>query len=144
MNDTRTKTFLRRAFQIAAACSLLALSACATAPAGEDQQVVDRAQARWDAVIGGELEQAYAFNSPGYRSATSLIDYATAVRLQKVRYTSAEYLDHQCEQSRCTVRFNIGFQVVAPAPGMTKYDGKQVIEDTWVRTSGEWWYLPDK
>lgn len=134
----------RRSALIFAALATLALSACATTPAGDDKRVVDRAQARWDAITGNELEEAYEYYSPGYRSTTSLIDFATGVRLRKVTYTSAEYLDHQCEQSRCTVRFTVGFRVIAPVPGMTRYDGKQVIEDTWIRTSGEWWYLPDK
>lgn len=117
----------RRSALIFAALATLALSACATTPAGDDKRVVDRAQARWDAITGNELEEAYEYYSPGYRSTTSLIDFATGVRLRKVTYTSAEYLDHQCEQSRCTVRFTVGFRVIAPVPGMTRYDGKQVI-----------------
>jgi hypothetical protein len=127
-----------------AALAALALSACATTPGGDDKRVVDRAQARWDAITGNELEAAYEYYSPGYRSANSLIDFGTAIRLRKVNYTNAEYLDHQCEQNRCTVRFMVGYRVFAPVPGMTRYDGKQVVEDTWVKTSGEWWYLPDK
>lgn len=144
MINTNSKSPLRQAALALAALSVLALSACATTPGSEDKRVIDRAQSRWDAVVGNEWEQAYSYYSPGYRSTASLIDFATGVRLRKVAYTSAEYLDHQCEQSRCTVRFNVGFRVAAPVPGMSRYDGKQVIEDTWVKTSGEWWYLPVK
>ena len=38
----------------------------------------------------------------------------------------------------------IGYRVFAPVPGLIQYDGQQMVEDTWVRTSGEWWYLPNK
>ena len=144
MNRAKTKTTYRRGATILAALAVLALSACATTPGGDDKRVVDRAQARWNAITGNELEAAYEYYSPGYRSATSLIDFGTEIRLRKVRYTNAEYLDHQCEESRCTVRFMVGYRVFAPVPGMRQFDGKQVVEDTWVKTSGEWWYLPNK
>jgi hypothetical protein len=95
-------------------------------------------------VASGDLETAYTYFTPGYRSTTSLIDYGVEAATRKVQYTSAEYLDHSCEESRCTVRFMVGFQVFAPVPGMKSYEGRQVAEDTWVKTSGEWWYLPKK
>ena len=134
----------RRGALLLATLALLALSACATTPSGDDKRVTDRAQERWDAVVNDQLEEAYEYYSPGYRSATSLIDFGTEMRLRKLRYISAEYLDHECEQSRCTVRFMIGYRVFAPVPGLIQYDGQQMVEDTWVRTSGEWWYLPNK
>ena len=27
-------------------------------------------------------------------------------------------------------------------PGMTVFDSKQMVDDTWIRTDGKWWYLP--
>ena len=126
------------------ALAALLLSACASTPRGEDGVVVKRAQERWDAIVTNNLEQAYTYYSPGYRSSHSLIDFGVTMRLRKVQYTSAEYMKHACEENRCSVSFKVGFRVMAPIPGMLKYDGHQVIEDTWVKTSGEWWYLPKK
>ncbi|NNL04698.1 MAG: hypothetical protein HKO85_05365 [Xanthomonadales bacterium] len=120
------------------------LSSCASAPKDEDGVVVKRAQERWEAVVTGDLETAYTYFAPGYRSSHSLIDYGVLMRTRKVTYISAEYMDHSCEERRCIVRFRLGFRVFAPVPGMTKYDGMQVVEDTWIKTSGEWWYLPKK
>ena len=119
------------------------LSACATGPASEDDIVVQRAQERWEAVTSRDLEKAYSYYSPGYRSAHSVIDYGVTMRTRKVQYISSEYMDHACEESRCTVRFLVGWRVIAPIPGMPKYDGKHIFEDTWVKTSGEWWFLPE-
>lgn len=145
MSKNRTKKLTRVARQLVLGALVAAvLAACAATPRGEDGVVVKRAQERWDAVISNELEKAYTYYSPGYRSSHSLIDFGVTIRMRKVQYISAEYLDHACEESRCTVRFKLGFRVFAPVPGMSKYDGTQVVEDTWVKTSGEWWYLPKK
>ena len=120
------------------------LSACAMTPASDDERVVERAQQRWDAVIAGDLETAYEFFSPGYRSTHSLIDFGVAERMRRVKRNSAEYVEHTCEESRCLVKFRVGFTVYQPVPGMPKYDSKSMVEDTWIKTNGEWWYLPKK
>lgn len=122
----------------------LLLSACAGTKPGGGHPAVDRAQERWDALAADDLEKAYSFYSPGYRSTVSLIDFGVSIRTKKVRWTSAEYLDHTCEESRCKIRFSLGFKVYNPVPGMSVYDGQQAVEDTWVKTQGQWWYLPNK
>ena len=126
------------------AALLVLLTGCAGNLPKEEQAVLDRAQARWDAVTAGDLETAYTYYSPGYRSTTSLIDYGVSMRMQRVRWVSAEYVDHSCEESRCTVRFKIGYQVVTPVPGLRVWNSSSMVEDTWVKTRGEWWYLPEK
>jgi len=138
------KTSLRGAAATLSLAAAVLLSGCAGMGKSPDEIVVERAKARWDAVIRRDYETAYPYYSPGYRSSTSLVDYAIELKTRRVTWTSAEYMDHECEETRCTVRFNIGYRVIAPVPGMAKYDGKQWIEDTWVRTGGEWWYLPPK
>ena len=129
------------------ACCLLflaLLSGCASHQKTDDDVVVERAQARWDAITGNELEEAYTYYSPGYRSSTSLFDFGVGIRSMRVLWTAAEYMDHHCEETRCTVRFNVSFRVNKPVPGLKEYNGKQVIEDTWIKTQGNWWYLPNK
>lgn len=127
-------------------CLLLVvlLSGCASYQKTDDDVVVERAQARWDAITGNELEEAYTYYSPGYRSSTSLFDFGVSIRNMRVLWTAAEYMDHQCEETRCKIRFNVSFRVHKPVPGMKVYDGKQVLEDTWIKTQGNWWYLPNK
>ena len=129
------------------ACAILllaSLAGCASSQKSDDDIVVERAQARWDAITGNELEEAYTFYSPGYRSTTSLFDFGVDIRSKRVAWTGAQYLDHQCEDTRCVVRFSLSFRVVNPVPGMRVFDGKQVVEDTWIKTQGNWWYLPNK
>jgi len=126
--------FLALAVQLLAACA-------ATQPA--EHPVVERSEARWNALIAGDLETAYSFYSPGYRSATSLIDFGVEMRTKRVRWTSVEYLRHECEADRCTVHFKLGFQVRGALPGVAVFDSFDYIEDTWIRTRGKWWYLPE-
>jgi hypothetical protein len=123
--------------------TVLTLAACATT-GPKTHPVVERAQARWNAVLAGDLETAYGYYSPGYRSATSLVDFGIAWRVRKVGYTSATYKEHSCEETRCTVSFDVGYKVNRPVPGLDVWEGSDLIEDTWVQTSGEWWYLPEK
>jgi hypothetical protein len=153
MNNDRTRThsgrrpvtfrpLTRLVTLILPAVGVLALAACATAP--KTDPVVERAQARWDAVIAGDLETAYTYYSPGYRSSTSLIDYGVEMRTRKLRWTSAAYKSHSCEGDRCELHFDVAFRVPRPVPGLTVYDGSDEVEETWIRSDGQWWYLPKK
>ncbi len=133
-------------FRLLAQCLVVAtaltLAACATAP--KTDPVVARAQARWDALVAGDLETAYTYYSPGYRSSTSLIDFGVEMRTRKVRWTTATYKSHECDGDRCEVHFDVAFRVPRPVPGLSVYDGTDEVEDTWIRSDGQWWYLPKK
>jgi len=126
------------------ALSTLWLSACATTPSSESDIVIERAQARWDAIASGDLETAYTYYSPGFRSANSLIDFGVSMSMRRVKWTSATYLEHSCEESRCLVQFDVGFKVSNPVPGLKVYESSSKVEDTWIKTNGQWWYLPEK
>ncbi|MFC1797306.1 hypothetical protein ACFL1V_09450 [Pseudomonadota bacterium] len=132
---------------LAITLSVLIMSACsgqATKQGDPGKVVVERAQNRWDTLLAGDYESAYAYYSPGYRSTKSVIDFAIDIRSRRVRWTSAEYLDHSCSESACTVRFNVGFVVNKPVPGLDKWESSSVIEDKWIKTEAQWWYLPKK
>ncbi len=123
------------------------LSACAgraPLPASPDNSIAERAQQRWDALLAGDFETAYAFYSPGYRSAASMIDMAFEVRSRRVRWTSAQYKEHSCLQNSCTLLFDVGWTVNKPVPGLNKWDGSDIIEEKWIKTGGKWWFLPKK
>ena len=137
----------RPALPVALMLSILFLSACAsqaTAPEDSEDAIIERAQNRWDTLLAGDFESAYAYYSPGYRSTTSLIDFAIGIRTRRVRWTSAEYKEHSCTENTCTINFEVGFMVNRPVPGMEKYESSSVLEDQWVKTGGQWWYLPKK
>lgn len=125
--------------------SVLILSACsgqASHSGDPGKVVVERAQNRWDTLLAGDYESAYEYYSPGYRSKTSLLDFAISIRTRRVHWTSAEYMDHSCNENACTVKFRVGFVVKQPVQGMEKWESGSAIEDKWIKTEGQWWYLP--
>jgi hypothetical protein len=120
----------------------LFLTACATAPGSSGNFVPERAQDRWDALLAGDYETAYAFYSPGYRSTASVFDLAFKIRSQRVQWVSAEYRDHSCNESVCTVNFMVGFKIIKPVKGLKVWENSSPVEEKWVKTEGQWWYLP--
>lgn len=128
---------------LAVTLSLAFLAGCASTagPAAVDP-VRERAEARWQALLAGDLETAYTYYSPGYRSANSVIDFGVSWSMRRVQFTAAEYGGHQCEESRCKVTFETGFKVDKPVPGMDVFEGSQTVEETWIKTDGQWWFVP--
>ena len=124
---------------------VMLLSACATTPtASRDEIVKERAQARWDALESRDYAGAYALYSPGYRSAVSVTDFEVNLRLKRIRWTSATYQAHTCDENTCTVSFKVGYKINSPVPGVTVFNGWDVVNDKWVKTGGKWWYLPEE
>ncbi len=119
----------------------LFLVACAGSPA-YPESLEDRAQARWDALLAGDFEQAYAYLSPGFRSSVSQRDFELGFLLRRVQYTSAAYIDRECQTDACTVRMNIGYTLVAPLRGVQIWNSKTPVKERWVRVDGQWWFLP--
>ena len=139
------------------ALSMLLISACASTttvkdtsagqeakPVSDDPVVVERAKARWEAVLARDAETAYTYYSPGYRSTTSVVDYMFKERSRRVKWVSAEYVSHNCTENACKITFKTGFKVNKALPGMDEYTGYDDFEESWVRTQDEWWFVPPK
>lgn len=152
MNYKQTKQSMQRAGKAlmnlrALGLSLLALvflAGCATTTGGGGGgSLGKRAQERWDALLAGDFDTAYEYYSPGFRSSHSRGDFEVMMRLRKVQFTDAKYADQDCEGDRCTVTFDVGYRIASPVPGLDTWESTQKLEETWVRTQGQWWFLPD-
>jgi hypothetical protein len=108
------------------------------------EAIPERAQARWDALISGDYAAAYAFTTPGYRSSNSLTDFEIEVRSRRIQYIGAEYREHRCEDAVCTVKISVDYRVVRPVTGVPEWKSSSVVEDRWIYSAGEWWFLPQK
>jgi len=120
----------------------LFVAACASSPQ-RPQLIGERAQARWDSLLAGNVEEAYQYLSPGYRSSVSLEQYQRKLRTQKVLWTGAEYIDSDCLDSVCKVQISLNFSLVGVLPGVRRYNGKQEIDESWVNSEGKWWLVPE-
>ena len=118
------------------------LAACATTGGGE-KGVEGRAQARWDAILSSDLDSAYAFYSPGYRTGTSRVDFEIAMRLRRLKWVSADVLESSCEADLCEVKTMVTYEITKPLPGVPVWKSKREVKEHWVRTEGQWWFVPE-
>lgn len=134
----------RLVFLIGMLLLLALITACAASAPTRDEIIAERAQARWDALLAGDFESAYAFLTPGVRSTMTATDMEIEFRLRRVQYLSAEYLDHGCADQVCTVKIRVGFRVAKPVVGMKEWESESTAEEQWILSGGQWWYLPEK
>ena len=124
-------------------CSLLLLSACATTMKAESG-VEERAKQRWELLLSGDLDGAYEYLSPGYRSSVSSLQYQRSLLLMRISWTGAEYIESECEEITCKVKISLGYALHGALPGVKKFEGKQTVEESWLLVDGDWYYVPQK
>lgn len=103
-------------------------------PDGADEQVRERALARWEALLAGDIEKAYDFTAPSFRSAVSMQAYRARFGAS-VRWTDSRIRDISCDgEQRCKVTMMVDYRV--PRLGI---GNQRAIEETWLLIDGEWW-----
>ncbi|HMB40230.1 MAG TPA: hypothetical protein VKO85_14215, partial [Wenzhouxiangellaceae bacterium] len=65
------------------------LAACSEPPRAPEEIVAERAQARWDAVIAGDPESSYEYQTPGYREKTSVMDHVIRYSRRQITWLAA-------------------------------------------------------
>jgi hypothetical protein len=137
--------FLKRrsALFITSCCSLLLLSACATTTRTE-KSIEKRATERWNAVLSEDLTGAYEYLSPGYRSSVTLNQYMRSILLMRVKWTGARYVKSVCTETTCKVEISIDYVLYGVLPGVSSFNGTQIVQENWVLSDGVWYFVPDK
>lgn len=139
MSDHIVKPGLLRASSL---LLIMALAACATS--GKQESLIgQRAQQRWDLLLAEDYDGAYRYLSPAYRSSVSSTQYQRRLLLQKVRWTGARYIDSECLENSCKVRISLDYSLRKALPGVPSYDGTQEVDEQWVKSEGQWWYVPE-
>lgn len=116
----------------------LALSvACANLGAklhsAPEEAVKQRAQAWANALLAGNLDEAWAYTSPHYRKFSSSKDYSRFV-LGSGRWTSAVVDSVNCSDDVCNVMLIVNYEIK-----QMKMKNQRPLEYKWVRVDGEWW-----
>ncbi|KAA9130765.1 hypothetical protein F3N42_10345 [Marinihelvus fidelis] len=132
-----------RAFAAALTAALL-LSACATMGGGTpEEQVADRAQARWDLLLERNLEDAYEYFTPGYRSSVSIDQWRRKLSAQPVTWDGASVTGVTCDpEGSCMARVRVDYSIRGGLPGVQQFKSVTDVEETWINSNGEWFYLP--
>ena len=100
--------------------------------------VKERSSARWEAIIKGDKDAAYAFLSPGSRQLITLDQYRG--RPQAISYRAVQ-IDHvSCEAEVCQVSLLLTYDYL-PAKGTTRAKGiTTYLQEVWVLEDGQAWY----
>jgi hypothetical protein len=120
------------------AALVVGLAGCATvspdSSADRKQKVVaERAQARWELLIKGDVPSAYQFLSAGSKAAMPVEQYKAKIQPGMWRQAKVGKVD--CEAELCKVVM------------MVTYDAKQMrgietpIDETWIIENGSAWYV---
>lgn len=110
------------------------LSGCASLSNKSDEDIVkERAQARYDALIKGNIKAAREFTAPTYRQRVSVEGYQSVMG-GVGNWKKAEVSSVKCEEERCEVTGLITYTI----PRM-KMENTIPLDDVWIKTDGKWW-----
>jgi len=135
-------------FAATAAFAASLLAGCATGPSagakGENESVLHaRAIERWDLLIAHKAEKAWDYLSPGYRQTKSREVYAQEMNSRPIRWNKVTYGSQECEPDVCKVHLFVDYKL--DMGGLAgKVNSSAPLVETWVKTDGRWYYLPDQ
>jgi hypothetical protein len=124
--------------------ALFGLTSCAVSPVGDGsgapaspeakrEAVETRVKARWDALIKGDLDSAYALLSPASREVTTLENFKQHTR--KSGFREAQIDKVECGSELCTVKLWITYDHQLMKGIRTP------MEETWIFDKGQAWYV---
>jgi hypothetical protein len=130
------------------AVAVLALAGCATVggpatlskespPEVKREAVAARAQGRWDALIKGDLNAAYAYLSPATRATTPLDVYKAKHKVGLYRKIKVDSVD--CEGAVCTVKLTLTYDYKRRFKGI-----ETPLVEHWVIEDGQAWLVEAK
>lgn len=112
---------------------LMVATACATLDSRPAPVVVkERAQARWNALVGGDSKAAYAYLTPTTRATLKYEDYAANVKTGFWKAVTVDSVDCKKEDV-CNASVTIEYE----------HKGGRVktpLQETWIQEGRNWWY----
>jgi hypothetical protein len=140
----------RRSFIVAglAYAMLSALPGCATLEPEESEKwresqrpvLKARAEARWGALIKGDIEKAYTYTTPEYRAVVNLQQYKGKYG-RVVDWRGARVVDIGYDvPTVASVSVEVTYRVDLPGTGGELIETKKAISEKWIYKNREWWY----
>jgi hypothetical protein len=127
------RTFARPALLATALAATLV--GCANLPGRDATTTVqERAQARWNALVAGQIDKAYTYTAPSFRAITPYDIYRGSFGAG-ASWQAADVIDVRCETERCEVAVRLRIQIPAGHLGPITTDAKEV----WIQENGQWW-----
>jgi hypothetical protein len=104
-----------------------------SSPQAKQRLVAERAQARWQVLMKGDVEGAYQFLSAGSKTVTSLAVYKSKIRPGMWR--EAKVGKVECEAEICKVLMQITYDTRLMKGIQTPLD------ESWIIENGSAWYI---
>lgn len=127
--------------------AVVTLIACDQAPVVDqtpEERVAERAEARWNAMIEGDWQEAYALLTPGYRESTPFNRWRGRIGTAAT-WKSVTVQDIVCaEDDLCQVTVLLDYEVSFPRFGVENRPGRRPLAETWLLVDGEWWHYPQR
>lgn len=122
---------------VGALCALL--SGCAgMAGASAEEAVARRAQARWELLVQGKLDEAYDYLSPANRSVTSLEKYKGSIK--PGLWTGAKVRGVSCRSAEvCEAKIAVSYRIRTRGAGVLQDEAP--LTEVWQRDQGRWWFV---
>jgi hypothetical protein len=141
----------RRSLSVAglAFATLTALSGCATLQPEDSEKwresqrpvLIERAEARWNALIKGDIEKAYTFTTPDYRAVVSAQQYRGKYgRVADWRVARVVNVSYDVP-TVAAVSVEVTYRVGIPGAGGELIETQKSISEKWIYKDREWWYI---
>jgi len=116
------------------AAVIVGLTACAALePRAPQEAVREKAQARWNALVKGDIPAAYAYLSPGSKAVMTQDAYRNSIKIGFWKSVVVERVDCAVPDS-CDVLTTIEYEIQGRRL-------KTPLKETWIREGSNWWYV---
>jgi len=127
----RAKAALVAVLIVVAGCAGFGLTKDSS-PEEKRAAVTERVNARWAALIKGDLDTAYTFFSPASRQLLTLGTYKQQARGSGFRKADISSVTCAAETCKVEVAVTLDHRLM---PGL-----QSTVEETWVLDNGQYWY----
>jgi hypothetical protein len=145
-SNQETEKHMHKTPLIFAAVALLVVACTPSdppqSPPSDSEIASERAQARWNALIAGEHEAAYAYYTPGFREQMSVVDFTIDMRSRPVQWVAAEVIGAECDGDRCELEIDLEYRVPSAPAQLSGMGNRRPIDETWLRIDDTWWFVP--
>jgi hypothetical protein len=144
MTSLNVRRVLAVAGALVASGGLLVGAACSrSGPASgvsPEQQIKERVEARWKALSEGDFREAYQFESPGYRAATSYERYLSGFG-HAVTWTGAEVKRVVIGDTGDTATVRLSLSYITTLPDGDRMPMQNAMTEKWIRADDQWWLV---
>jgi hypothetical protein len=131
---------------------ILLLAACQSGEQGGEEgreeggappeTVEERAQSRWDAMVAGEFDDVWSFETPGFRDQVEQTAFAQDMKRRPVDWVAARVVGSSCEETdKCRVTAEITYRAQVPGQRSEKMEMTRDLDEDWIRLEGQWWHV---